>query len=201
MRMAQTTWNVAEKACTWRADKLAPEKTAVILKHVQYKGPRDCVHVRKAARVRLDDGRRVYATQVYWEYVFGVKARRIDAHMRRSCSPRAGFVCMNPAHISYAETGEAASALIARLWAQRAEGRGEKPSTPSKPSNSKKGTVTEETLWQNRADATEEMVMGVEDIPAAIDAPAGDWRVLDYFRLMPVVEFEQRAVGRPAVTS
>ena len=52
-----------------------------ILKHVHYKDRGCCVRVQKTARVRLPDGRRVHATQLYWEYAFGLVARKIDAHM------------------------------------------------------------------------------------------------------------------------
>jgi hypothetical protein len=154
--------------------------------------------VRKSARVRLPDGRRVYATQVYWEHVFGLSARKIDAHMRRACGMRPGFVCMNPAHISHKETGEAATAMIARLWAQRDRGAAAtKKSAPAK----KTAVDVEATLWENRPDATEEMVIDAADVPDAIEAELPAWRVMDYFWLQPEVQFEPRAGDEGAVES
>lgn len=173
-----------------------PGVAAAILKHVQYKGCGGCIHVRKTARVRLNDGRRVYATQAYWEQLVGVTARRIDAYMRRSCSERAGFVCMNPAHISHAETGESASALITRLWEQRDGGKLKATSLSGKKDAK---AVTEETLWQNRADATEELVIDVEDIPESIEAEVPAWRILDYFNLTPTLEFALSPPGEEDV--
>lgn len=156
--------------------------------------------MRKSARVRLPDGRRVYATQVYWERVFGLSARKIDAHMRRACGMRPGFVCMNPAHISHKETGEAATAMIARLWAQR-DLRVPAAASTKKPVAKKSAVDEEETLWTNRPDATEELVIDAADVPDAIEAEMPTWRVMDYFWLGSEVQFEPRAGEDGAVES
>ncbi len=198
INMAQIS-RAIENAPQWRECKRGgPGVAAAILKHVQYKGSGGCIHVRKTARVRLDDGRRVYATQAYWEHAFGVTARRIDARMRRSCAERAGFVCMSPAHISHAETGETVSALIARLWEQRAGG---KPKATSGGCKAVAKTLTEETLWQNRPDATEELVIDVEDIPESIETEIPAWRILDYFNLTPTLQFAPPPPGEEDVAA
>lgn len=151
-----------------------------ILKHVRYKEGRDCVLVTKTARVRLPDGRRVYATRAWWEYAFGMCARKADAHVRRTCeAAQGGGVCMNPAHIVVRATGEALAAALGR-------GKG------------KKGAPTEETLWAPRAGATEELVIAEEDIPRDMEDALPAWRVVDYFSLAPEVHLHGGA--RRAVT-
>jgi hypothetical protein len=49
-------------------------------------------------------GRHLLA-QLYWRYVFGFTARKIDSHMRRTCAAAPGKMCMNPAHIRVRCTG------------------------------------------------------------------------------------------------
>ncbi len=151
-----------------------------ILKHVSYKDAQACLHVQKTARVRLPNGRRVYATQLYWEHALGLRARKIDAHMRRTCAEAPGAVCMNPAHIVLARANEPLADFMARM----------------EPAGKKKAAVTEETLWQNRADATEELVIAEEDLPQDMEDELPEWRVMDYFSLVPDVHFHARALGQ-----
>ncbi len=99
---------------------------------------------------------------------------------------------MNPAHITYAVTGEPAISLITRLWEQRDGGKLKE--------GKKTGSKREETLWQNRPDATEELVIGVEDIPESIEDEMPAWRIMDYFNLTPELQFAPRPGGEGAVT-
>jgi len=143
------------------------------------------LHVTKNARVRLPDGRRVYATQAYWEHAFGVRARKIDAHMGRTCDKAHGMVCMNPAHIVVRATGETLAALLARVGGDGA--------------HKKSGATDEEALWAPRTDAVEELVIAEEDIPQSMEDTMPAWRVMDYFSLAPR-EMHLDAGARGAVT-
>lgn len=154
-----------------------------ILKHVHYKDPRHCIRVQKTARVRLPDGRRVYATRLYWEFAFGLVARKIDAHMQRSCTAQPGTVCMNPDHIMHLQTGEPLRAILARLAVAAPK------KTPA---------TTEEMLWVNRADAVEELVVDEEDLPHSMEDNLPP-RMMDYFSLIPDVHLRERPL-RGAIT-
>src|SRR3569832_1008574 len=192
--MAETKHVVAVRSRRWRSDKADLGTAAAILKHVEYKDVGACVHVRKTARVRLRDGRRVFATQAYWELVFGLSARRIDAHMRRTCDGRSGVVCMNPVHIVSMHTDETACALIARLWEEQ---HGVAGTAPCK----KVVEDDQDRMWRNHAEATEELVIAEEDLPTSMEQELPGWRVMDYFSLLPQVQCAVDVVQDGAVTS
>jgi hypothetical protein len=87
---------------------------------------------------------------------------------------------MNPEHIVSARTEETACELIARLWKQE-HGTGSPPTKKS-------ATYDEDQVWRNHADATEELVIAEEDIPTSMEDEMPEWRVMDYFSLLPEVQ-------------
>lgn len=112
---------------------------------------------------------------------------------------------MNPAHITHSHTGESAQAFIARMWAALEDGGDGKPPqckllSTEFTDGKKSAALTEETLWVNHPDATEELVIAEEDIPGDMEDEMPTWRVMDYFSLTPEVQFVPGVVANAVVT-